>query len=426
MGIRKFASGGSVLALVMASGAVSAQTTSIEDDDVIIVEGSRIGGELGLKNESEVGGRLGLSLLETPGNVELIDAQTIDLRGDFGAIEAVTRSTGITSAATPGNGNTSLSSRGFSGHSSTVTMYDGTRLYVGAGTVTFPADTWTLDRVEVLHGAASVIHGVGAIGAAINYVPMKPSFDGPSGRGHVSAGDNGFFRGAGGGNIVLSDTVAARFDAAYTRDDGYIDRAEETRFVVAGSLLWQPSDDFSATFMVDYSDVEPAPYWGTPLINGSVAVNRRENYNVEDGVIEFKDFWPRLRLDWDISPNVSLRSDTYYIDAERQWTNLESYEYNPGTDLVDRSFYLEIFHDQEQFGHRMDVRFDNQLGDMMNRLSIGGEINRIEFTHTNNSPFSGTTSVPVNDFDPGQFINVAGTTLDYMTTNTLLAQLKYM
>ena len=38
-------------------------------------------------------------------------------------------------------------------------LYDGTRLYVGAGTMTFPTDTWLLDRVEVMRGPASALYG---------------------------------------------------------------------------------------------------------------------------------------------------------------------------------------------------------------------------------------------------------------------------
>ena len=36
----------------------------------------------------------------------------------------------------PGNGGTALSARGFTGHAATMQLYDGTRQYVGAGTVT--------------------------------------------------------------------------------------------------------------------------------------------------------------------------------------------------------------------------------------------------------------------------------------------------
>jgi len=54
-------------------------------------------------------------------------------------------------------------------------LYDGTRLYVGAGTVTFPFDTWSTERIEVLRGPASVLYGEGAIGGVINVVPKKPT-----------------------------------------------------------------------------------------------------------------------------------------------------------------------------------------------------------------------------------------------------------
>ncbi len=55
-----------------------------------------------------------------------------------------------------------------------MTLYDGTRLYVGAGTLTFPLDSWSADRIEVLRGPASVMYGEGAIGGAINIIPKGP------------------------------------------------------------------------------------------------------------------------------------------------------------------------------------------------------------------------------------------------------------
>ena len=78
---------------------------------------------------------------------------------------------GITSIAAPGNGNLAFTARGFAGPSSVQQLYDGTRLYVGAGTVTFPFDTWSAERIEVLRGPASVPYGEGAIGGLLNLVP---------------------------------------------------------------------------------------------------------------------------------------------------------------------------------------------------------------------------------------------------------------
>ena len=116
----------------------------------------------------------GLTLREQPAAVEIIPGEVIRTRGDLTAQEAVTRATGITAAGTPGDGSSALASRGFVGNDSVTQLYDGTRLYVGAATMTFPVDTWLMDRVEVLRGPASVIDGVGAIGGAINYVPRQP------------------------------------------------------------------------------------------------------------------------------------------------------------------------------------------------------------------------------------------------------------
>jgi hypothetical protein len=36
----------------------------------------------------------------------------------------------------------------------TETLYDGTRLYPGAGTMKYPFDSWAVDRIDVLRGPA--------------------------------------------------------------------------------------------------------------------------------------------------------------------------------------------------------------------------------------------------------------------------------
>src|SRR5690606_18831676 len=96
-------------------------------------------------------------------------------RGDNRVTDAITRAVGFSDAASPGNGSTAVTARGFSGHGSVMQLYDGSRPYVSSGTVTFPFDTWSVERVEVLHGPASVLYGEGAVGGAVNIVPKKPS-----------------------------------------------------------------------------------------------------------------------------------------------------------------------------------------------------------------------------------------------------------
>ena len=163
----------SLAVAVLMPGSLLAQTL-LPPMVVTAPPGGYLGGSLDLTQQSSVGSRLGLTLREQPAAVEIIPGEVIRARGDLTAQEAVTRATGITAAGTPGDGSSALASRGFVGHDLVTQLYDGTRLYVGAGTMTFPVDTWLLDRVEVLRGPASVIDGVGAIGGAINYVPRQP------------------------------------------------------------------------------------------------------------------------------------------------------------------------------------------------------------------------------------------------------------
>jgi len=406
------------VALVWTSMA-QAQNPSTSIDE-IIVRGQGGIGTIRLNAENGAGSRLGLSGFETPASVGIISREEIATKGDYGALDAVTRSTGISSSASPGNGGTSISSRGFNGHGSTVYTYDGTRLYIVAGTVTFPADTWTLDRVEVLNGAGSVINGIGAIGTTINYVPKQAQLGDTAFEGMVAAGSFGMQRAAVGVGTELSDQWAFRIDGAYTEEDGYVDRADEQREVLASSLLFQPNDNFRALLSIDYADIDAAPYWGTPLINGEASDSHRENnYNFGDGKVAYEDTWTKLHIDWQISPNVTFRSDTYFLDAEREWQNLEEYSYNNSTGQIDRAFYLGIIHDEEQVGSRFDFLIESDLGGIQNRISIGAEVNDIELNYLNNFTTGGFgvgDSVPVFGFDPGRLPTASiPTILDYQT-----------
>lgn len=408
--------------LTMAVAAAGASTLHAAENEIeeIVVVGQGGVGSIRLNAQNDAGSRLGLSSLDQPASVDIISRSEIATKGDYAALDAVTRTAGISASANPANGGTSISSRGFNGHGSTVFTYDGTRLYIVAGTVTFPADTWTLDRVEVLRGAGSVINGVGAIGTTVNYVPKSPSFGDSNFESVVAVGSFDMKRLALGGGAKISDTLAFRLDVSHQEEDGFQDRADEQREVLAGSLIYQPTEDLSVRFSVDFADIDSAPFWGTPLINGEASNSHRQNnYNFEDGQVLFQDMWSRMHVEWNISDNVTFRSDTYLLDAEREWQNLEEYSYNDTTELIDRAFYLGIIHDEEQVGSRFDFLIESDLGGLENRLSIGAEVNDIELNYLNNFSTGGfgvSDSVPVFGFTPGATPQVTiPTILDYQT-----------
>lgn len=350
--------------------------------------------------------RLDLSLKEIPASVEIIDGDLVRLRGDRSIVDAVTRGGGITSVATPGNGLTALAARGFSGQGSVMQLLDGTRLFVGAGTLTFPFDPWTVDRIEILRGPASVMYGEGAIGGAINILTKRPQgermrYDAELAVGSFDSGRIGV--GVGG---PIGGGLSFRVDGSYQRSGGWLDRNDSSEsLAISGALRWEAGADFSVTLSHDHGTNRPFPYFGMPLVDGLPDRRlRRINYNVNDYDMRFIDDWTRLAIDWRISPAVQLKSTGWRLHSNRNWRNAERFVVLPGAQEVQRSSFIAINHDQEQWGNRTDMSVDQPLFGLANRALVGIEINSIDFRHTNNAPFAGSDRVGLLAFDPGNFL----------------------
>jgi len=396
------------IAALLAPSAHSAERSSNEVEQVTVF-GQRVGSIL--VTPAVTGSRLDITPLETPASVEIIDGELIRQRGDVTVVEAITRATGLSNFASPGDGGSSMSARGFVGHSSVMQMYDGTRLFIGAGTVTFPFDTWMAERIEVLRGPASVLYGQGAIGGVINVVPRKPSFAGQVAETVIGGGSDGRFNAAFDFNSQINETVAYRLDASYRQAENWVDRGDSDSLALSGSLLWQPTENLSITLATDYVDRTDMQYFGTPLRDGRIDESLRDlNYNVSDSDINYEDSSTRLRADLQLSPNILLTNTAYHLKTDRHWRNVEEYYLDDATQTIERLYYIEIFHEQEQIGDQATARLNQDLGGgRRNTLVVGLDFNAVDFKHINNSPYDGSSVVPVRGFTPGQFINLAGT-----------------
>ena len=371
----------------------------------ITLEGSVAASGLDLRTPSNAGSRLDLTPFQTPASVEVIEGETVRNRGQRDVNQAIVQNaTGISFLGSPGNGGTSFSMRGFAGHGSVTRLFDGTRLYPGSGTVTFPFDSWNIDRIEVLSGPASVLYGEGGAGGAINIIPKRPLTDRRQTELRGTIGTDGQRGLAFGSAGPLSDVLAYNFGISRTAADGWLDRNKTSSLSVSGALRWQATEDLALTLSHDYSDNEPGAYFGTPLVDGAIDKRvRNRNYNVADDLVRFKDGYTQLRAEWAPADNITVKSNTYYLTSDRNWRNVESYVFDPGSGIVNRSDYIAINHDLEQIGHRSDATITATLGGMENTTSIGFDVNRIKFRNTNNSPYAGDSVVGFLTPEPGLF-----------------------
>ncbi|WP_246733528.1 TonB-dependent siderophore receptor, partial [Methylobacterium sp. BTF04] len=379
-------------------GAVTLDTLSVAGTGVAPVG-------LNLRTVDRGASRLGLTPLETPASIDIIAGETTRLRGQNTVAEAVTQNaTGITTVAAPGNGNGAFTARGFAGPNSIQQLYDGTRLFVGAGTVTFPFDTWNVERIEVLRGPASVLYGDGAIGGVVNVVTKKPVFT-PINEARAALGSDGIARLALDSGGPIGDAVAYRFNISGNRAGGWMAPEGDFRnLAVSGALTLQASPDLAFTLSHDFGFQEPARYWGTPLVNGRILdAIRFNNYNTRDSKITWTDNWTQLKTEWNPSADITVRNTAYRLQSRRHWLDVEQYAFNRSTGLIDRSDYLEIYHQQDQVGNRLDATFHGTLFGFRNAFLVGFDVNHIAFTHTNNFYFDTSTSVNPFAYDPGLF-----------------------
>ncbi len=359
-----------------------------------------------LDEPSFTGSRLGLTPLQTPASIEVLRGETVRERGDTSLLEAASRATGVTMSPSPGNGGTSMAARGFSGHGSVMQLFDGTRLYVASGTITFPFDPWSVERIEVLRGAASVMYGEGAIGAAINIVPKKPRRESIHHEARLAYGSDQTSQLAYGSGGALGESLSYRLDISHRHSDGFMARGDAESLAVGAALRLDVSPRLQLTLSRDEGHQRPQRYYGVPLIDGRLDDrNKALNYNVGDAKLKYRDRWTRLDAQWTPHERLTLRNQLYHLDSKRHWRNAESYAYDADTGLVARDDYLEIGHDQEQVGNRFDATLQQQLGPWEHRLTAGFDLNRIRFQHTNDSPYGGSSEVDPFDFDPGSYVS---------------------
>ena len=378
-------------------------------------------GSLNLDSEASVGSRLGMSVRDTPASVAIIPRETFLERGDNVPALAVSRSVGFAPVGMTAFAGSALAARGFTGNNSVAQLYDGQRMFVSGGAMSFPVDTWPFERIEVLSGPASVLYGTGAIGGVVNYVPREIRRDRSQYELFGSVGSWQTLRAGAAATGPLGSNAAYRLNVAGNTSDGYVDRNTTENWVASSALTIDLRSDLKLTLMYDGSDQNDQGYFGTPLIGGRIEPRtRRMNYDVTDASTRFRNEWVRANMAWQAAPGVAVRSEVYRLTTNRDFRNLENYTFNRLTSRIDRTFNFGTDIDQTQYGNRTEVSIDGTLAGRPNRFVSGLEVNRVDF-QTSNVTVNTPRVVDPFVFDPGLFNQAGGVRPTLGTATSLLA-----
>jgi iron complex outermembrane recepter protein len=360
---------------------------------------------------------LGLPARQVPATVEVIDQETIRDRGYRTVSDAIQAAVGVTAGDFPAEPS-SFSMRGLSS-SQINTLYNGIK--IGPQNMTSRVvDTFNLDRVEILKGPASLMSGEGAAGGAVNFVTKQPHTGQIINEAFFAYDTfNAFRSGFGSGGSTAIKGLDYRFDISRSSLNGFIDDVNIKTLDISTQLNYRVNDSFKVWGALEYKKDNGSAYWGTPLVSANasgivptsgivsgthqsfnnspdtfpVTIDRRTlttNYNVLNNINRAEELWLRGGFEWAITPNLVMRSQSYFYDADREWKNAENYYFIPATGRIGRDRFY-VAHDQRQFGNMTDLTWNTNVAGMDNRAVFAVGASRLEFGRP------GMTNFPPND-----------------------------
>jgi iron complex outermembrane receptor protein len=200
-----------------------------------------------------------------------------------------------------------------------LTTVPGVSLFIDgvyiANTISLDQTLFDIDTIEVLRGPQGSLYGQSSIGGAIIINTQQPKLGKYDGKIDFSAGDYSLFRERGEVNVPLGSTLALRasvqkYDhSGFTKDLALpgvtLDAAHD--FSGKASLLWKPTDDFSATLTAQYYRSDQA---GDAQKNiTDPAPDPREVYQDFPGHFKLQTQLYHANLEWDL-PWFTLKSVT--------------------------------------------------------------------------------------------------------------------
>ncbi len=404
------------------SGSLEVDDSSPTQLDEVLVTAT----ELAVPSPPSTSSRLGLSLVEIPASTHIIDHIALKKKGYKPVAEAIEQAPGVIWGASPAQP-FSFSMRGFTENQITI-LRNG--IWLGPASMSGrPQNGFNLDRIELLKGPASVLHGQGAIAGTLNMVTKHPSQKSEtSWESLASYGRYDTIKLGAGVGGQLHDNLWYRADFSHSSSDGYVKDTDPRSLNVTGSLLWKAFEDLEVTLGFDYLKDRLPNYWGTPLVSKAFGTKplkgviettdgrtidkrmRFENYNVANEKANSHQYLTHLDLAWAVNSVFSLHNTFYYFDAERRWRNAETYTFNAATNVIDRDRFF-VSHDQQTVGNRLYGTLTNNLVSMANRALLGVDFSYVDFTRRSRF-FGNVDSVDPFNPSPGRFDDPSQTFLN--------------
>jgi catecholate siderophore receptor len=210
------------------------------------------------------------ALRDIPQSVTVVTEKLIDDRNLDTLKEALKNTAGITFLAAEG-GEEDIRLRGFSLQGTGDIFVDGIR-----DPAFYERDTFSLDRLEVLRGSASMLFGRGSTGGAVNQVSKAP-FLMDAHEVSTTLGSHDYARVTGDFNFKLNDEAAVRLNLMNTKADNNGAGSSLDKSGLSAALRWGigTRNEFSASYY--HLDNRNGMNYGLPWVLPRAGATAAEN-----------------------------------------------------------------------------------------------------------------------------------------------------
>lgn len=267
-------------------------------------------------------------IMEIPQTINVVTADQVKTQGARNLTQALRYTPGLDTGGYTDRNTVAdeITSRGFA---PTLLYLDGAYLpYAGSLGGAPQIDPYTLERIEVLKGPASVLYGQNQPGGLINLVSKRPTTDA---RHQVKLGIGSYDRVNAAldfsGPLNDAKTLSYRLIALGKDGNEQVDHASDARTLLAPSFTWAPNDDTSLTVYAQVQrDKAVADYQALPAI-GSLYRNSQGNRIDRNIFLGDTDWNSYIRdqqvLGYDFShllnENLEFRQSARYIDVNDRY-----------------------------------------------------------------------------------------------------------
>jgi iron complex outermembrane receptor protein len=336
-----------------------------------------------------VGGKVATSIQDTPASVSVITEKEITERNASTTEEVLQYSPGlITDYYGTDDRNDYFKIRGFDA----TTYRDGLTLGSMRGV---REDAYAFERVEVIRGANSTLFGPAEPGGSINFVSKRPKFE-EFGNAYVTYGSNDHKEvGVDTGDTLDADkTLAYRFTSKIKDSEREYDYSKDDSQLLMGGLTWEPTDDTSATLIVDYLKTDSTPNsGGYPLDKEYDRSDFFGEPDYNDHDVERTNI--TAQISHDLRNGFKLRGNLRYSDATDDfgYVYLSDNANRTGTD-VDR-YYFASDTDAKQFIGNIIGQYDASFNRLDSSTLVGIEYQNASSTAV--SAYGSTSSIDINN-----------------------------